>query len=49
MLTEIEVTEPQQVLIVQNKNIEAMVCTEVSTKYIVKNMFFRKVDGNLAL
>jgi hypothetical protein len=47
MLTEIEITEPQQVLIVQNSNIEAMVCTEVSTKYIVKNMFFRKVDGNL--
>jgi len=46
-LTETDVTDPQALLIEQNKNIEKMVCTDVSTKFVVKSMFFRKVEGNL--
>jgi hypothetical protein len=46
-LTEAEVTDPQALLIMQSKNIQAMTCTDVSTKYIVKSMLFRKVENQL--
>lgn len=47
ILTETDVTQPKQLIIEQEKNIEAMVSTDISTKFVVKSVFFRKVDGEL--
>jgi hypothetical protein len=47
LVDEPEALQPQEVLIKQERFIQAMTTTDTSTKHVVKSLFFRKVDGDL--
>ena len=47
LLSLTDVSEPKILIILQEKHIQVMISTDISTKFVVKSLLFRKVDGDL--
>ena len=47
VVCEHDIESPGQLIIDQEKNIQAMIETDLSSKTIIKNMFFRKINNRL--